>query len=205
MQEITISQKGTAINKLMFIFHGYGASKENFRRIGEEIFNRVNDIEIRIPDGIEYCEGSLGYQWFPFIGDDIYDHRKAFNANKPQIMTYIQNVINSKKTDLQNVILSGFSQGAMIALSIGLEMGVGKIISFSGMFMGDSNAPIKSKKTKILMTHGDKDPVMSIDAMYNSRRVLENRGLKVNISVSRGIQHGIDNTALEAAIRFIGS
>lgn len=205
MREFIVKQTGSNLDKLMFIFHGYGADKENFIPVANEISQRINNIEIHIPDGIERCDESLGYQWFSFIGDNIYDHRKAFYANKSVIINYLQNVIREKNIVLNKVILSGFSQGAMVALSIGLEIGVGGIISFSGMFIGESDAPIKNKRTKILMTHGDKDTVVLPEAMYNSKKILENRGLDIKTSISRGGQHGIDNTALEAVIRFIAS
>jgi len=125
MQEIVVAARSEA-KKLMFIFHGYGASSSDMAALGKSFSEIIPDTEFHIPNGIEKCqECPSGYQWFDLSGSDFIESEKCFkamNKNIPQIMTYIDKVIAQKPgLTHDDVILSGFSQGAMLALTLGLR------------------------------------------------------------------------------------
>lgn len=201
MNEIIINPK-SELKRIIFIFHGYGANKENLLPIGKEFSNKLNDVEIHIPDGIEICEEGFGFQWFPLIGNNVANFRDAFYTNKPIIESYVNKVAGGANISLKNVVFAGFSQGGMLSLSLGLSMKVGAIISFSGIFL-EPDMEINNCDTKILMTHGDMDIVLPISAMYDAKKIFESKKIDVQTLVCPGIPHGIDGMALKAATDFL--
>jgi phospholipase/carboxylesterase len=200
MKEIIIDSK-LETKKIIFLFHGYGANKENLSQVGEMLAEHVPDAKVHIPDGIEQCNEGIGFQWFSFVGSGIDINKKDFYANRDIIESYIRGVINGKNLNLKDVCLSGFSQGGMISIALGLSIGVGKIISFSGLLL-DNEVSIADKNTKILMTHGLFDNVVPIQCMYNSEKILRQRGMDVKVVTSE-VEHYIDNNALTEAINFL--
>jgi phospholipase/carboxylesterase len=204
MKELVLDSK-TKTEKIIFVFHGYGASKENLLPVGEIFSDKINDAEVHVPDGLEICDAGFGYQWFKFDGNDADEWKKSFQANEPTLESYINDVLEKKKLDYTRVVFSGFSQGGMLSLALGLKLGVGAIVSFSGGLI-DQKLDIASKDTKILMTHGTIDNVMPISEMYTAERLLKSCGITdVRTIVCNNVAHSIDERALCGAVDFINS
>ena len=96
MDEIVLSAQSTADN-LAFIFHGYGADKNNLYPIGKEFSKTLPTAEIHLPNGIEECDEGFGRQWFALEGDDIGAWKSAFEKNSLKIMSYIDPIVSEKK------------------------------------------------------------------------------------------------------------
>jgi phospholipase/carboxylesterase len=199
--EIVLPSKSLAQN-LIFLFHGYGANKDNLLFVGQEFSKAAPTAEIHIPNGVEECEENIGYQWFSLNGD-ITNWEKAFVDNIPKINAYISSVMKEKKIGYKNVIFSGFSQGAMLSLSLGLKYGVHAIIAFSGLLL-NREIPTSSN-VKVFMAHGEKDDVINISAMIQAEKSLKELGIHVKTVVSKNLYHGIDFYVLSRAVDFLKS
>ena len=201
MDEIIL--KSEAITKqILFLFHGYGANKDDLLPVGDELKQSLPNTEIRLKNGIESCDGGFGRQWFPLRGEDIQIWSKDFENNAPEIMKYIDSVINEKNLSYRDVILAGFSQGAMISLSLGLRLNVKAVIAFSGLLL---SPPISGNNinTKVLLTHGALDDVIPISAMHLAEEALQNLGVDVKTVSSANVAHGIDNYILSRTVDFL--
>jgi phospholipase/carboxylesterase len=208
MNEIVIKSK-IETKKLIFVFHGYGANKENLLPIGESFADNLNDAEVHLADGPELCDAGCGYQWFPLVGDDISMWKGAFQAAKAQLVDYVDSVLENRGLTYRNVVLSGFSQGAMVSLELGLDLSVAAIVAFSGALLDhdirDANSGNKNvkKDTKILITHGELDAVVPVSEAYDAEETLKALGLGVTKIICSGTAHSIDNCALASAIKFL--
>jgi phospholipase/carboxylesterase len=201
MDEIVLETYSN-LTKCVFIFHGYGADKNDLRPVGEEFSRILPGAEIHLPDGIENCDDGFGRQWFPLRDNDVRVWEKAFKKNTPRIMSYVDEVISRKNLNYKDVIFAGFSQGAMLSLSLGLEHEVEAIVAFSGLLLNPDEC-VHKKSTKILLTHGGKDTVIPIDAMTLTEEALKGVGIDVKTAVSPNLSHGIDKYLLNQAIDFL--
>jgi phospholipase/carboxylesterase len=85
---------------------------------------------------------------------------------------------------------------------IGLKLGVGAIVSFSGLYL-DDDPKISSRDTKILMVHGAEDTVSPISDMQHAKNLLKRSGADVQLVVRENMGHCIDDIALQESIDFI--
>jgi phospholipase/carboxylesterase len=201
MEELIIKSK-TDTKKIMIIFHGYGANKEDFLPVADAFSQTIDRIQINIPDGIEKSGHPNGYQWFALRGEGLEEDKQAFRKNEHVIRTYIDGILNENEMTHEDLILVGFSQGAMLSLFLGLKLGASHIISFCGVLM-DAKIKARNPNTKIIMIHGQKDTVVPVDLMLSSIETLKRSNLNVSVVISESAAHYIDEHMMMAAIEFL--
>ncbi|MDR3187010.1 MAG: dienelactone hydrolase family protein [Holosporaceae bacterium] len=203
MNEIVLESK-EKFQKLLFVFHGYGADGNNLLPVGEEFARAMPSAEVRVPDGLEACDAGFGYQWFPLVGDDLDVWGKSFEEYSGRITSYIESRMQEKQVGYEDVIFSGFSQGAILSLGLGLRYGAQAIVAFSGG-LPDSKPAIASKHTKVLLAHGVQDMVLDISATRAAESVLKAAGVNVQTAVDANAGHGISGYMLSRAVDFLKS
>ncbi|GHT95468.1 phospholipase [Alphaproteobacteria bacterium] len=201
MEESIIESK-VETKRIMFVFHGYGASKENILAVGETFAMVFEDLEVHVPDGIERCdENDDGYQWFPLYGD-VDDYFIEYKKNEHLIREYVDEILEKKELTYADAIFVGFSQGAMLSILLGLKLGVSHIVSFSGVLI-DQNIKDINLKTRLVMIHGKGDLVVPFDMMISSIDVLRRNGFGIYMAVSETAEHFIDDYMMQAAVKFL--
>ena len=104
------------------------------------------------------------------------------------------------------LILLGFSQGAMMALHVGLrrETPPVAIIAHSGMLVDTERlaAEIRSRPP-VLLTHGADDDILPAANLPVAKAALEAAGVPVEAHLVPNLSHGIDETTLRIAITFL--
>jgi phospholipase/carboxylesterase len=201
MDEIVLAAR-SSVKKVVFLFHGYGADKNDLRPVGEQFSKVLPEAEIHLPNGIEKCDEGMGRQWFALDGEDVNLWKQAFVENFPKISSYVDTVIKERNLTYGDVVFSGFSQGAMLALSLGLKFKAKAVVAFSGLLL-DSQVSVDCRDTKILLTHGEKDNVIPIEAMKLTEEALNGCGISVETAVNPNLAHGIDDYLLNRAIDFL--
>ena len=89
----------------------------------------------------------------------------------------------------EKVVLAGFSQGGAIALQTGLRLKqkLGGIVALSTYLplteSFDAEASGANKTTPIFMAHGTQDPVIPVQLADSSRKLLDDRGYKIDWQV----------------------
>ena len=123
MRELLI--KSVAVpRKIIFIFHGYGADKTNMEPIGKAFSRFFDNAEIHMPDGIHECEEGIGLCWFTYDDNDVGEMYKSYLQSESEIKNYVDTVISKNNLTYDDVVFAGFSQGAMLALTLGLKLEV---------------------------------------------------------------------------------
>ncbi len=118
-------------------------------------------------------------------------------------------LVEELKVPWSNVILGGFSQGAMLATMTALmckEMPKGLII-LSGALI-DQRTWIDKAKTKVglkfFQSHGTEDEILSLDGALKLEKVLTDAGLKGRLQSFEG-GHEIPQEVISGINRFIAS
>jgi phospholipase/carboxylesterase len=94
----------------------------------------------------------------------------------------------------------------MMALHVGLRRAkpLAGIVGFSGMLAGPEilNDEIKSRPP-VLLAHGDRDEMLPHVLTERAAEALRQNGVQVVVHIAEGVGHGINETALSHAARFL--
>ena len=117
---------------------------------------------------------TFGWTWF----DGWPPEPSSLEASRALILKFIDEITGRYPTT--KLILSGFSQGAMMALDVGLRTDVAGIVAMSGGLYEFPEAREDARTTPIFIAHGTADEVVPIAYARRARLVLEESGLNVD-------------------------
>lgn len=198
----TVIGSSQQVEKIVFLFHGFGTGKEDMLPLAKQFAKVVHTAEIHIPDGIEKCPDVPGRQWFEMNGEDVSIWESEYKKHIQEVVDYVNEVVASRGKKHCDVVFAGFSQGAMVALALGLKMSVAGIIAMSGLMLDAKNCVGKTK-TQVLLLHGAADDVIPVDAMKLTEKILINAGVPVHSAISPTLKHGIDHFVMDKATEFL--
>ncbi len=131
---------------------------------------------------------------------------RGVNAAAPVLERFVERELARHGLDGSRLALVGFSQGAMMALHVGLRRSPAPaaIVGFSGaLATPPPQAPHGGRRPPILLVHGDADDMIPVGALHAALAMLATSGLSVQWHVAEGVGHGIDQESLEMAGRFL--
>ncbi len=205
--KIIESDKKNNIQNAIILLHGYGGDGADISSIAYSWKRFLDNTVFLCPDGHETCKlNPNGFQWFDLsIDDQNYITDQSKKAEKI-LIKYIEQV--KKKYSLQNskIILSGFSQGCMISINLGLicNESFKSIIGFSGKIINKKDLQDRIiSKTNMLLFHGDADEVVAPSSLLEAKDFLERNKIKVEINMIKNCLHHIPVEALSAALKYI--
>ena len=112
---------GISINNAVILLHGYGGDGKDISMLTLNWKRFLPNTIFLCPNGHEECPiNPKGYQWFDLTKDDSkYILEQSKKAEK-KLQQFIDEV--KTKYDLKNsqICLSGFSQGCMMSINLGL-------------------------------------------------------------------------------------
>ena len=159
------------------------------------------------PDAHEVCKiNPSGFQWFDLSTEDskyiLNESKKAEN----KLNKYIEEVKLEYKLKNSQICISGFSQGCMMSLNIGLTANesFNSIVGFSGKIidMNDLSLRIKTK-TNILMIHGDLDTIVPPSNLLDAKDFFIRKKINIETLIIKNCDHHIPIEASSAALKFI--
>ena len=122
------------------------------------------------------------------------------------IKKQIQNFDKVATVDETGTVLIGFSQGTMMSLHVGLRRArqLAGIVGFSGALAGPEvlKDEIRSRPP-VLLVHGDSDEMLPAALTEEAAVALQRNGVEVAVHIAQGVGHGIDQTGLSNAARFL--
>ena len=123
------------IKNAIILLHGYGGDGKDISMLTLNWKRFLPNTIFLCPNGHESCPiNPNGFQWFDLTKDDSkYILEQSLNAEK-KLLKFIEEV--KKKYNLKNsqICLSGFSQGCMMSINLGLtgSENYNCIVGFSG-------------------------------------------------------------------------
>ena len=208
LNSIIIKPKnGMEIKNAIILLHGYGGDGKDISMLSLNWKRHLPNTLFICPNGHEPCKiNPLGYQWFDLTQEDseyIVDQSiKAENILKK----FITEVKQEFKLLNDQICLSGFSQGCMMSLNVGLtsEEKFSCIVGFSGKIIDPNNLKSRIKNnTQTLLIHGDADQIVSSTHLLEAKDFLIRNNVSVETLLIKNCDHHIPIEASSTALNFI--
>lgn len=123
-----------------------------------------------------------------------------------KIIKYIEEIKKKFKLNNKDICLSGFSQGCMISINIGLTSNeeYNCIVGFSGKIINkeDLSNRIKSK-ANILLIHGSLDSVVPPNNLLDAKDFFIRHKVNIETKLIENCEHSIPLEASSHALQFI--
>jgi phospholipase/carboxylesterase len=167
---------------LLLLLHGIGSNEEDLFSMSNYLDKRFFIVSARAP--YEYYGGFAWFQIELRPNEIIIDLDQAL-ASKKLISQFIGELIKNYPVDPRQVYLMGFSQGAILSLSLALTQPekLASVVVMSGRIVPDTISNTASKELlkdfPIFMTHGTLDDVLPIAKAREAKELLSQ--LPVNL------------------------
>ena len=200
-------ENGIEIKSAVILLHGYGGDGKDISMISLNWKRHMPNTVFICPNGHEICPiNPSGFQWFDLTKDDPdYIIEKSIIAENK-----IQKFINEVKQEFNltngKICLSGFSQGCMMSLNVGLisEEKFSCIVGFSGKIINQNNLKVRIKNsTDILLIHGDADQVVPSTYLLEAKDFLIRNSIEVQTLLIKNCDHNIPMEASSTALNYI--
>jgi len=195
------------INSAIILLHGYGGDGKDISTLTYNWKRFLPNTVFLCPNGHEACSiNPSGFQWFDLSKDDPkYILEQSLIAEK-KIHKFINEVKELYKLSNSEICLSGFSQGCMMSINIGLtsKENFNCVIGFSGKIIDKDNLSKRiSSKTKILLFHGELDTVVPASNLLEAKDFLIRNKIEVEAHMISDCDHHIPIKASSIALNYI--
>ena len=200
-------EEGVEIKHAIILLHGYGGDAKDISTLTLNWKRHMPNTVFICPNGHERCAiNPSGFQWFDLTKDDTdYIIDQSIKAEN-KIKLFINEI--KQKFNLKNnqICLSGFSQGCMMSLNVGLtsEEKFSCIVGFSGKIIDQNNLKLRIKNfTDILLIHGDADQVVPSTYLLEAKDFLIRNNIGVETLLIKKCDHHIPIEASSTALNYI--
>ena len=207
--ESTIIKNGKDedINNAIVLLHGYGGDGKDISTLTLNWKRHMPNTIFICPNGHERCAiNPMGYQWFDLTKDDPnYILDESIKAEK-KLNKFLDEVKKEYNLNNDQVTLSGFSQGCMMSINIGLtsKKPFRSIVGFSGKIINLENLKTRIKNfTNILLIHGDMDDIVSPSHLLEAKEFFIRENINVETHLIKNCGHHIPIEASSIALKYI--
>jgi phospholipase/carboxylesterase len=198
---------GTA-DSLVVLLHGYGADGNDLIALGQEWAQQLPDTAFASPHAPMPLQmaGVGGRQWFELTERNPAEYWRGVTEAAPLLNTFLDDELARHGLSGDRLALVGFSQGTMMALHVGLRRAtpLTAIVGYSGRLTGAEHLAAElTGRPPVLLTHGDQDDLIPVDALHEARAALAACDISVEWHVSPGLGHGIDAAGLRLGGDFL--
>ena len=195
------------INNAVILLHGYGGDGKDISMLTLNWKRFLPNTVFLCPNGHEKCAiNQSGFQWFDLSKDDPkYIIEQSLKAEQI-IKKYINEVKELYKLNNSQICLSGFSQGCMMSINIGLtsDENFNCVVGFSGKIIDKDNLVKRiSSTTKMLLLHGDKDAVVPASNLLDAKDFLLRNKIEVETNMISDCDHHIPIKASSIALSYL--
>ncbi len=195
------------INSAIILLHGYGGDGKDISAITYNWKRFLPNTVFLCPNGHEKCSiNQSGFQWYDLSKDDPkYIIEQSLKAEQI-IKKYINEVKELYKLNNSQICLSGFSQGCMMSINIGLtsDENFNCVVGFSGKIIDKDNLAKRiSSTTKMLLLHGDKDVVVPSSNLLDAKDFLLRNKIEVETNMISDCDHHIPIKASSIALSYL--
>ena len=200
-------EKNISITSAIILLHGYGGSGKDISMITLNWKRFLPNTVFLCPDGHEKCSiNPNGYQWFDSSNDDPNYILEESKKSEKKINEFIEEVKKNYNLKNSQICLSGFSQGCMMSINLGLTTNENYncVVGFSGKII-DKNDLLKRKtsSTKMLLMHGDMDAVVSPNNLLEAKDFMIRKNIQVETKMIKNCDHHIPIEASSLALNYI--
>ena len=200
-------ENNVEIKNAVILLHGYGGDGKDISILTLNWKRFMPNTVFLCPNAHEKCEiNPNGYQWFDLSKEnEEYILDQSLKAEK-KLKEFIDQVKTVYRLSNSKICLSGFSQGCMLAINIGLIENdpFSCVVGFSGKIINKKNLASRIiSKTKFLLLHGDMDQVVSPSNLLEAKDFLERNKIEVETNMIQNCEHHISTEASSFALKYI--
>ena len=200
-------EEGKEIKHAIILLHGYGGDGKDISMLTLNWKRHMPNTVFICPNGHETCPiNPSGFQWFDLTKDDTdYILDQSIKAEE-KIKLFINEIKQEFNLKNNQICLSGFSQGCMMSLNVGLtsEEKFSCIVGFSGKIINRDNLKIRIKNsTDTLLIHGDADQVVPSTHLLEAKDFLIRNNVDVETLLIKNCDHHIPIEASSTALNYI--
>ena len=171
---------GDAARQLVVFLHGLGADGHDLISLSAAFAGSLPDAAFVSPHAPFPCDmAPTGRQWFSLAVREPEAILAGAEAALPVIDHFLNLQLAQAGLDESDLALVGFSQGAMMALHVGLrrQKPCAAIACYSGILVGaDSLAGEIRSRPPVMLVHGDHDEVVPAGALAFTEAALKAQG-----------------------------
>ena len=200
-------ENNVEIKNAVILLHGYGGDGKDISILTLNWKRFMPNTVFLCPNAHEKCEiNPNGYQWFDLSKEnEEYILEQSLKAEK-KLKEFIDQVKTVYRLGNSKICLSGFSQGCMLAINIGLieNEPFSCVVGFSGKIINKNNLASRIiSKTKFLLLHGDMDQVVPPSNLLEAKDFLERNKIEVETNMLQNCEHHISIEASSFALKYI--
>lgn len=200
-------KSGRLPKQIVVLLHGYGSDGNDLIALGAHWQQVMPDALFVSPDAPDPCaENPFGYQWFPLNLERTISRVSGAPLAREVIVNFFIDLWSQTGLTARDTFLVGFSQGAMMALHVGLSLDerLLGIVAFSGALIPPEGFDAGHlAMPAICLIHGDLDQVVDPQLSQDASVQLQSHGYDVSYHVSMGTAHGIAPDGLDFATSFM--
>ena len=195
------------IKNAIILLHGYGGDGKDISMLTLNWKRHLPNTIFICPNGHESCSiNPTGYQWFDLTKDDpVYTLKQSIKAEE-KLNQFINEVKKEYNLENEKICLSGFSQGCMMSINLGLtsDQSFNCVVGFSGKIINQKDLKIRQKSaTDILLIHGDIDQVVSPNFMLEAKDFFIRNNIEIETHLIKNCDHHIPIEASSIALNYI--
>ena len=195
------------IKNAIILLHGYGGDGNDISMLTLNWKRHLPNTVFICPDGHEKCEiNPVGFQWFDLTKDDpkyiLQESKKAEDVLKK----FISEVKEEFNLATDKICLTGFSQGCMMSLNVGLtsEEKFNSIVGFSGKIINQIDLKERLKNpTEVFLIHGELDDIVSPTFLLEAKDFLMREKINIETHLVKNCGHHIPIEASSLALNYI--
>ncbi len=200
-------EKDADIYNAVILLHGYGGDGKDISMLSLNWKRHMPNTIFICPNGHEPCEiNPSGFQWFDLTKDNQkYILDQSLKAEK-KLNQFIGEVKDEYNLNNNNICLTGFSQGCMMSINLGLTASepYNCIVGFSGKIINKEDLSKRKKNSSnILLIHGDLDDIVSPTHLLEAKDFLLRNNVNVQTHLIKNSAHHIPIEASSIALNFI--
>ena len=200
-------ENNAPIKNAIILLHGYGGDGKDISMLGLNWKRFLPNTIFLCPDAHEICSiSSSGFQWFDLTREDpIYILEECKKAEE-KLNKFINEVKNEYKIKNSQICLSGFSQGCMMSINLGLlsDENYNCIVGFSGKIINKEDLQKrKTSSTKMLLLHGDLDTVVLPSFLLEAKDFLIRNKIEIETNLIKNCEHHIPVEASSISLDYI--
>ena len=195
------------IKNAIILLHGYGGDGKDISMLSLNWKRYLPNTLFVCPNGHEKCLiNPSGYQWFDLTNDDPkYILEQSIKAENI-LNEFINEIKNEFNLQNNKICLSGFSQGCMMSINLGLtsKNEFNCVVGFSGKIINQENLTSRKKiSANILLIHGDSDQVVSPSHMLEAKDFFIRNNVVIETHLIKNCDHHIPIEASSIALNYI--
>ena len=200
-------ENNAEIKNAIILLHGYGGDGNDISALSLNWKRYLPNTVFICPNGHEKCSiNPLGFQWFDLTKDDLdYILEQSILAEK-KLQIFINEIKNEFNLENNKICLSGFSQGCMMSINLGLTSDevFNCIVGFSGKIIDEKDLKSRIKvSTNTLLIHGDSDQVVQPSFMLEAKDFFIRNDIKIETHLIKNCDHNIPTEASSIALNYI--